>query len=287
MEMLFMSELALYNGMTPDQLMAAMGVQQEQEATGNRLPLLKTNYQEEDDDGNELKKGSFMITLPSGVVYGKEVTVRVFSDYMQYLDYDPEEQAVVNKTIIHRVGDEPIDEMGSIRCGKPTSKELRDADLDTKAKYKNITCFRYLYARATMSDAKTAVGDSVEVVDVPVLLRLKGASFLSFSQDVIEPCRNQRLKFMQVNSKLVNTRQKNGSVTYFVTGFEPDFSNIVDISTDDLQFMSMVLDTVNAENKQVIEKHNAALYGKQADADDSAVVSEVEGYLDADFQETA
>ena len=282
-----MSEVALYNGLTPDQLMAAMGVQGEQQATGNRLPLLKVNYQDEDDEGNELKKGIFALALPSGTVYGKDVKIRVFSDYMQYLDYDPTENAVVNKTIIHRVGDEPIDETGGIRCGKPTSKELRDQPDDVKAKYKDITCFRYLYAKVTMADAQTGAGESVSVVDEPVLLRLKGASFLSFSQDVIEPCRNQKIKFMQVESKLVTTRQKNGSVTYFITNFEPDFSNVLDISTDDLQFMSKVLETVNAENKQVIEKHNAALYGKQADSNDSELVSEVEEYLDSDFEETA
>jgi len=180
-----MSDVALYNGMTPDQLMAAMGVQ-EQQSTGNRLPLLKVNYQDEDDQGNELKKGIFALAMPNETVYGKDVTVRVFADYMQYLDYDPDEQAVMNKTIIHRVGDEPIDELGGIRCGKPTSKELRDADPDTKAKYKNITCFRYLYAKVTMADAQTGAGDAVEIVDQPVLLRLKGASFLSFSNDVIE-----------------------------------------------------------------------------------------------------
>jgi len=281
-----MSDVALYNGMTPDQLMAAMGVQ-EQQSTGNRLPLLKVNYQDEDDQGNELKKGIFALAMPNETVYGKDVTIRVFADYMQYLDYDPDEQAVMNKTIIHRVGDEPIDETGGIRCGKPTSKELRDADPDTKAKYKNITCFRYLYAKVTMADAQTGAGDAVEIVDQPVLLRLKGASFLSFSNDVIEPCKNQKIKFMQVESKLATTRQKNGSVTYFITGFEPDFSNITEISTDDLQFMSKVLETVNAENKQIIEKHNSALYGKQSDSADSDVVSEVEGYLDADFEEAS
>jgi hypothetical protein len=282
MEKLFMSEVALYNGMTPDQLMAAMGAgeAQQQESTGNRLPLLKVNYQDEDDDGNELKKGVFALTLPSGTVYGKDVKVRVFADYMQYLNYDPNENAVVNKTIIHRVGDEAIDEMGTVRCGKPTSKELREMDADTKLKFKDITCFRYLYSTVSIADAKDGAGNAVEVQDVPCLLRLKGASFLAFSQDVIEPCKNLKLKFMQVASKLVTTRQKNGSVTYFTVGFEPDFQNKTEISTDDLQFMSKILDTVNAENKGVMAKYNSALYGKQTDAQDEKLVAEVEDYLE-------
>lgn len=279
-----MSEVALYNGMTPDQLMAAVGAgeSQQQESTGNRLPLLKVNYQDEDDDGNELKKGVFALTLPSGTVYGKDVKVRVFADYMQYLNYDPNENAVVNKTIIHRVGDEAVDEMGTVRCGKPTSKELREMDADTKLKFKDITCFRYLYSTVSIADAKDGAGNAVEVQDVPCLLRLKGASFLAFSQDVIEPCKNLKLKFMQVASKLVTTRQKNGSVTYFTVGFEPDFQNKTEISTDDLQFMSKILDTVNAENKGIMAKYNSALYGKQTDARDEKLVAEVEDYLEID-----
>ena len=278
-----MSEVALYNGMTPEQLMAAMGAgDQQQEATGNRLPILKVNYQTEDDDGNTLKRGAFCLTLPQGTVYSEDVTVRVFADYMQYLDYDPNENAVVNKTIIHRVGDEPIDETGGVRCGKPTSKELRELDADVKLKYKDITCFRYMYSTVTMVGATDGAGNAVEVQDVPCLFRLKGASFLSFSQDVIEPCKNLKLKFMQVASKLVTTRQKNGSVTYFTVGFEPDFQNKMEIGTDDLQFMSTILDTVNAENKSIIAKHNAALYSKQSDVHEEKIVSEVEDYLEID-----
>ena len=277
-----MSEVALYNGLTPDQLMAAMGAPSEQEATGNRLPILKVNYHEEDDEGNKLKKGAFALTLSSGHVYGEDVRVRVFADYMQYLDFDPNEQAVVNKTIIHRAGDEPIDETGTLRCGKPTSKELREMDADAKLKYKDINCFRYLYSLVSISDATDSAGNAVEVKDEPCLLRVKGASFLAFTTDVIEPCRSMKLKFMQVASDLSTSRQKNGSLIYFTVNFKPDFSNQMEISTDDLQFMSKILDTVNAENKEVMRKYDAALYGKQADAEDAKALSEVEEYLEID-----
>lgn len=282
------NEVATYNGMTPDQLMEAMGVQvqNQQQQSGNRMPLLKINYSEEDDNGNDLKKGYFELQTANGSVYAKDVKIRVFADYMQYLDYDPEQNAVVNKTIIHRVGDEPIDEKGGIRCGKPTSRELREADETTRAKYKDITCFRYLFSTVSM-DAQTATGDKVEIKDEPCLLRIKGASFLSFSEQVIEPCRNQKIQFNQIASTLTTMRQKKGSVTYFVTVFDPDFSNINEISTDDLHFMTKILDTVNAENKQVIQKHNDSLYGKQREERDVEIVDEVNDILEADFDETA
>lgn len=282
-----MSDVALYDGLTQDQLFAAMGVQQESSAdAGNtRLPLLKVNYQEEDDQGNELKKGIFALTLSSGTVYGKDVRVRAYADYMQYLDYDPSQEAVVNKSIIHRGGDEPVDETGGIRCGKPKSVELREMGDDAREKYKNITCFRYVYATVTMADATTADGTKVEVKDVPCLFRMKGASFLAFNA-VTDACRAQKLKFMQVESAVTTTRQKKGSVTYFVTSFEPDFSNVMEVNQDDLHLMASILKTVNSENKQIIAKHNEALRNKQSDSNDERVVSEVEEYLD-DFEESA
>jgi hypothetical protein len=281
------TEVATYNGMTPEQLMEAMGVQvQGQQQTGNRMPLLKVNYSEEDDDGNELKKGYFQLQTENGPVYAKDAKIRVFADYMQYLDYDPEQNAVVNKTIIHRVGDEPVDELGSIRCGKPTSRELRELPEEDRLKYKDVTCFRYLYSTVSMN-GHTATGEDVEIVNEPCLFRVKGASFLSFSEQVIEPCRAQKVQFNQVISTLTTKRQKKGSVTYFVIEFDPDFSSVAEISTDDLHFMTKILDTVNAENKQIMQKHNDALYGKQRDLHDAKVVEEVEDILEADFDETA
>lgn len=281
------NEVATYNGMTEAQLLAAMGVAPEIQNTGNRFPLLKVNYEDEDAEGNSLRKGMFAYPTEEGVAYAKSVKLRVYADYLQYLDYDPDQNAVVNKTIIHRPGDEPIDERGGIRCGKPSSKALREMTDDQKKIYKNITCFRYLFGKVTMIDAKTADGTSVEVEDFPCLFRIKGASFLTFSDQVLEPCRNQKVKFPQVVSEVSTERHKKGTVTYFTVSFTPDFSNVMQINSEDMHFMTSILDIVNAENSQVIAKHNDAMRGKQSDTADSAIVDEVESYLDADFEEVS
>ena len=285
-----MSEVALYNGMNENELLAAMGMQpqqsDEQESTGNLLPILKVNYQEEDDEGNELKKGAFALTLPTGTVYGKDVRVRVYADYMQYLNYDPVQEAVVNKTIIHRVGDEAIDEQGGVRCGKPTSKDLREMDEETQQKWRSVTCFRYLYSTVTIADATLADGTKAEVKDVPCLFRMKTGSFMAFNS-VLEATKSQRLKFTQVESVVKTVRKKRGSVNYFVIEIHPDMSNIREITGEDFAFMSKILETVNGENKRIIAKHNNALRAKQTDADDEKVVAEVEDYLDADFVEAS
>jgi hypothetical protein len=281
------NDVAMYNGMTEAQLLVAMGVAPEIQSSGNRFPLLKINYEDEDAEGNTLRKGTFSYPTEQGTVYCKSAKLRAFADYLQYLDYDPEQNSVVNKTIIHRPGDEPIDEKGGIRCGKPASKALREMDDDQKKLYKNITCFRYLFGKVTLVDAKTSDGTSVTVEDAPCLFRIKGASFLTFSDQVLEPCRNQKVKFPQVVNDLNTERHKKGTVTYFTASFTPDFSNILQLQVHDMEFMSMILDIVNAENTQVIAKYNEALRNKQTSTHDSAIVDEVESYLDADFEEVS
>jgi hypothetical protein len=139
----------------------------------------------------------------------------------------------------------------------------------------------------TLVDAKTSDGTSVTVEDAPCLFRIKGASFLTFSDQVLEPCRNQKVKFPQVVNDLNTERHKKGTVTYFTASFTPDFSNILQLQVHDMEFMSMILDIVNAENTQVIAKYNEALRNKQTSTHDSAIVDEVESYLDADFEEVS
>ena len=284
-----MSEVATYNGMTTEQLMSAMGGYHEGSASGagnkDRMPILKVNYHDSDDDGNALKKGDFLLTTPDGNAYGKDVTLRVYGDWMQYMQFS--DSGLVNKTIVHRVGDIPIDRSGGIRCGKPASKDFNAMMDEEKARFADIKCYRHLYATVTIADAKNSVGDSVEVQDVPCLLSLKGLSFMPFSTDVLEPCRAQRLAFQQVYCKPSTTQRKKGSVTFFTVSFEPDFSKIMTMDTSAYNLMAKFLEVVNLENKQVIKSHNEALYERQEESNDSEVVSEVQDYLDADFKESA
>tara|TARA_R110000772_G_scaffold88703_1_gene184122 strand:+ start:197 stop:1045 length:849 start_codon:yes stop_codon:yes gene_type:complete len=282
-----MNEVATYSGMSPEQLMAAMGGATDNSSLsdGNRLPILKVNYHDSDDDGNKLEKGNFLLQLPSGNAYGKDVTLRVYGDHMQYKQFD--DSGLVNKTIIHTMKDTPIDQNGGVRCGKPTGKEMALLGPEEKAKFSDIKNYRHLYATVSIADATNSSGETVEVKDIPCLFPLKGMSFIPFSRDVIDPCQTQRLTFQQVNCKPLTKSHKKGSVTYYTVSFVPDFANTMTLDTKDWELMAKFLDTVNAENKQILESHNKALYAKQANTNDSSMVSEVEGYLDADFAESA
>lgn len=273
-----MNNQVAVNDMNATQLMAMMGgAQNQQQSAGesNLLPILRINYQEEDDDGNELKKGTFTLQGGEQNIYAKEASFRALGDYMQYLHYSQEEEAVVNRTIIHRIGDEPIDEKGTVRCGRPIGKELQQMPADEKAKFKEITCFRYIYGLVSM-EGTTAEGSPTSVENLPVLFRMKGTSFMNFTREVIEPANAKSLQFQQVPTKLSTKRHKNGSVIYFTAHFSPDFSKTVEISPEDMEAMRKILTMIKQNNDQVKDKYNEALRAKQDDKATEVAVDAVD-----------
>jgi len=247
------------------------------ENTNELLPLLRINHQEEDDDGNELKKGLFVLD-GKGIdkVYSKEVTFRALGDFMQYLHYDQDAQKTINRTIIHRMEDEPIDETGRLRCGRPVGKEFHALPDDQKKKYTGITCFRYLYGLVSYK-GETATGETAQVIETPCLFRTKGASFLNFSDEVIKPAKAQNTPFQNVHSTLYNERMRNGGVTYFKSHFKPDFKKTVELSPSDIEVMKHIITLIKGVNDEVRRKYDASLKAIDQSSQDSALVDVVSG----------
>ena len=262
-----------------NQLAALMaGPSQEQaksEQTNNLFPLLRINHQEEDDDGNELKKGLFFIQgedIP--VVYAKEVNFRALGDFMQYLHYDSEQQGVVNRTVITMTGDykaESIDEKGTQRCGRPVGKDFHALPDAEKKRYTGITCFRYLYGIVSYTGT-TATGEEVEVPPTPCLFRVKGASFLNFTKEVIDPCNSQGIPFTNANSTLFIERKKNGGVTYFTSHFTPDFKDTVELSLEDGEVMKHIVTLTQGVNAEVRRKYDEAIRATVTDSKEAELV---------------
>lgn len=276
------NEVATYEDMSKDQLLALMSNGSDNNSNQDNsdlLPLLKINYEEEDQDGNELRKGLWTLTNQEVASYAKEVTFRALGDFMQYLHYDEDKEEVVNRTIIHRAGDEPLDEKGTLRCGRPIGREFHAMEESEKKRFKGITCFRYLYGIVSYK-GETATGEEVQVDNMPCLLRQKGASFMAFSDQVIQAARSRNVNFQQVTSTIGTKRNKKGSVTYFTPVFTPDMSNLVELSDQDIATMKRVLGMIKAVNEGVIAKHNESLKSKQ---DDSDVLDSVSEVLDAEF----
>lgn len=272
-----MANIQAYEGLDAKQIMVMMssgGASQETQQM-DLLPLLKINYQEEDSAGNELKKGMLVVgSNPEEAVYAKDATFRVLGDFMQYLHWDAEKEEVVNRSIIHRMGDEPIDERGTLRCGRPAGKDYHALSDDQKKKYQGITCFRYLYGVVSMT-GQSATGEAKSIDSLPCLFRTKGSAFLNFTNEVIKGCDAKGITFQQVTSLLTTERHKKGSVTYFTPHFAPDFENIHEISEADVVVMKEILSTIKETNDQIRKKYDDAIRSKQ-----SSSVSVEEDYIE-------
>lgn len=253
-----------------------------QEQGSDLLPLLRVNHQDEDADGNELKKGLFYLAGKDiEAVYAKEVTFRALGDFMQYLHYDTEKGETVNRTIIHRVGDEAIDENGTVRCGRPEGKVFHTLEAKEKNKYAGITCFRYLYGLVSYK-GNNGAGDEVEVPPTPCLFRVKGSSFMTFTNEVAKPSAEQKVPFQNVNCTVHNERAKNGGVTYFVTHFTPDFKKTVELSPEDVDTMKHILTTIQRVNDDVRRKYNDSIKAKSYEDSDATMVDIVDSAIVVD-----
>lgn len=279
-----MTELAVIDPAEARKLAAILGTSSDVHNAGgqdssNRLPLLKINLDDEDEEGNSLPRGQFMVTGQDEPVFAKSVSIRPLSMMFQWLDYSAEENKTVNRTIIiPSLRMEARDEKGTFRCGKPPSKVLRE-DAELAAKYKSITCFRYVHCLVSY-EGTTASGEKATVENLPALFRLKGANFSPFEDQVVSKLPKGR-NLHDYNINVTASRKKNGSVVYYVFDFDVDFSEVLPLDQQTYDSMVHVAEMIKSENSRVEEKHKEALRARQSDDDAiDAIASELEDDLE-------
>lgn len=124
---------------------------------------------------------------PEEYVYGETMRIRVLNMVYQYVHTDfsrPEGSQFINKTIqFEDFRQEPRDELGGIRCGKPTTKEMDGWPQEDKDKYKDIKCTRIIRCLASYKGKKKN-GEEVEVKNHPAIIFHKGNHFQDFEKQV-------------------------------------------------------------------------------------------------------
>ena len=264
-----MSELVTIDASKERALAAALGLATEQRT--ELLPLLKINLEDEDDEGNTLPRGKFMVTGQDKTVYADKVRIRPLSQMFQWLHYDPSENRVANKTIIvPRLNYEARDQKGGLKCGKPASKVLK-ADPELAKKYKDITCFRLVHCLVSY-EGVDAQGKKATVENVPALLRLKGANFSAFEEEVVDKLPKGK-KLYDYWVELSATKKKNGSVVYYVYSYEVDLGNPAPLDQLTYDTMLHIVDMIKEENAKINAKYEAAVRGS---ASSSAAMKAVE-----------
>jgi hypothetical protein len=279
-----MGDLAVSNAAEMAKLNAILGLNDAPIGGGdrgpsNRLPELKINYQRKDKEGRSIKDkiGMFYVKGLEKEVYAEEVKIRVLSQVFQWIDFDEEEMKPRNRTImIPRFSMEPIDELGTIRCGKPTSKQMADWGKEEKAKFSTINLFRQLRGLVSYNGV-TAEGEEVVIENQPMILMNKRGNYMTFEDQVIKKISGRDFKDFWVTVKSIE--QEMGSVVYYTFDYEPDLLNPVPLDDDTYQTMLRFAEMISSENDKIKQKYNASLGGMDA------IDMEAMNALDADLED--
>jgi hypothetical protein len=279
-----MGDLAVANAAEMAKLNAILGLNDApigggDRAPSNRLPELKINYQRKDKEGRSIKDkiGMFYVKGLEKEVYAEEVKIRVLSQVFQWIDFDEEEMKPRNRTImIPRFSMEPIDELGTIRCGKPTSKQMADWGKEEKAKFSTINLFRQLRGLVSYKGV-TAEGEEVVIENQPMILMNKRGNYMTFEDQVIKKISGRDFKDFWVTVKSIE--QEMGSVVYYTFDYEPDLLNPVPLDDDTYQTMLRFAEMISSDNDRIKQKYNASLGGIDS------IDMEAMNALDADLED--
>lgn len=250
-------------------LMKASG-QQPDEPLGLALPVLRVNYDAEDDGGGSLPRGRWAMSLTDGTkVYADkraQVIFRPIFVTQQYSHFDSEKGKMVSKSVhFQSWNDEVPDSTGTFKCGKKPKKvreELSDAE---KALQDKIKLSRVLFGVATF-DALRFEGDLDEngnrpatahrVESLPCVLYAKGTNYMPMT-NFLDGLTDRKIPMQKVNINITKLiLHKNGQVKYWEV--VPEFGGEAQVTQEDLDLLRDFAETAKAETDQVLEKFEAA-----------------------------
>ncbi len=248
---------------------------------GDFLPNLKVNYQDEDANGKAIKPGLLFVTNQDIPVYAESVTIRPLLHGYQWTQWDDKEKKTVNKTIfVGSFQEEARDEKGTVRCGKPTGKFLRD-NPDQKDKYEDITLYRTIHALVSY-DGKDADGNEHSVVNLPVVMRLKGDNFMPFGEEYIDNLpKGSRL--WDFESVLTVEKRKQGTVNFWVIHYDTDFTKRLPLTVEVFDTMKAMQSRLDKVNKDINTKYYSVLKTRAMDDAGINVLDITPNSLDDDF----
>ena len=279
-----MGEVAVVEKAEELKLAALLGANDKPQKSANRLPQLKVNTMRKDAQGRKIEQGLFYLNGMDEPVYAEKVRIRVLSQLFQWIHYDPEENKVVNKTLlIPNFRCEARDMQGGERCGKPTSRVLRDLPKEEQKKYTDIKCFRQLRVLVSYK-GKDADGNAETVENEPAILLLKGSNFSPFEDEFIKSI-PRGANFYDYWCNVSAEELQNGSVIYYVMHFKPDLKKVLPIDQDVYDTMTHMAGMIKNENDMIEKAYQKSLREGQLDDDAIEAVADVVDDLSADLED--
>ena len=264
--------------MSDEQIMQAIG-QDDGSTVGNSIPRLSINRTPEDDDGNQLPVGYFS-TYDSNIgqnVFAKPVTFRPFISAMQYMHYYTEKGEYINRSIIFKSWkEEAIDILGGTRCGKISFKDRSTLTPEQQEHQRTIRCYKLVYGLLSFSKGKTAQGNEHSVENLPVLYRVTGTAFSPVTS-ALDTLKKKRKLMFNCTFSLDTKRQKKGGNVFYVPEISVNSDANLQLSDNDMETLKIFQDTIDTENKEIIDLYNSIkskkLNGK--DVVDAEIVKEL------------
>lgn len=234
----------------------------------DRLPVLKTNTKRKDPQGRKIEEGLFFLSGIDEPIYAESVTIRVLSQMFQWIHFDPETFKVANKTLlIPNFRHEGRDMKGTIRCGKPTSRELQELSKTEQKKYADIKCYRQLRVLVSY-EGKDADGVEKTVENIPAILLQKGSNFNPFEDEFMKAI-PRGANLYDYTATVTSEEKTQGSVTYYVMHFEPNLDTALPLDQPTFDTMTKLAEMIVSENKMINASHDKAL--REANGDDEAI----------------
>ena len=267
-----MNDLTVVDASALAALSGELGVKA-QKSSSVRIPVLKINRAVEDENGKELPRGKIFLTGDKPA-YADSVTFRPLSHHFQYSRYDAQSKRFDCWT--RQIGDwseELRDTKGTIRCGRPDGKAMRNMTRDQKQRFKDVKLSRLV--RGLVSFTGTTVdGEEVTYENQPCMLKLTGQNnYQSGSGDKpYAPFEAQVRDHVPTGYELWNYeltlttkkhRNDDGSVIWYTFEYAFDPKDPKQVTKEIYDSIISVRDIVREENAKVDAAYMAAIRGER------------------------
>ena len=225
-------------------------------SSGGVFPRLSINHSTEDDDGNSIPRGFFMIRNGSGrSVFAPKVTYRPFVRTFMYSVWDNDNNQFGSQTIQSRsMNDLFYDTSGGLKCGKLAPDRLRTLDEHSPEAVlqKGIKCVQVLYGLVTIDAGQDATGKPQTIKDQPSVWYVRGSSFIRIS-DWVKTLEAQRKLMPTAIAELTTVKGKRGGNIYY--GANAKTVKFDKFTKDDQTTLLQFFETINSFNDKIMESH--------------------------------
>ena len=237
-------------------------------STGGGTPRLSINHSTEDDDGNQIPRGFYMIRNSEGKsIFAPKVIYRPFVRTFMYSVWDNDSNSFGSQTIQSRsMNDLFYDSTGGLKCGKLAPDVLKTLDEHSPdaVLQKGIKCVQVLYGLVSIPEGQDATGSPATIKDVPCVWYVRGSSFMRIS-DWIKTIEAQRKLMPTATAELTPVKGKRGGNIYY--GASAKTISFGKFTKDDQKQLLDFFDTINSFNNGIMESHKTNKKLKENSAD--------------------